>query len=309
MNVVMEPKMSENVRPEMLFGRCGTCGNRGCLKDHDAEQRDELSSEDLEKLSLDQLTERFRSVFGELSAVGRKSLEQAYDVGLVLEAVKQRAPKGKWLSWCENEEIEPRSAQRYLKFRQAVDARDNLSYLPPDTSVRGAMALLAELAASIGGATFSECRTWRYLLWRSWDESRQVLNVVGLNPSTADEQEDDPTIRRCIGYAKAWGYGSLVMTNLFAFRSTYPAGLRTCVDPIGPENDRHLAIAAEAAGLVLVAWGAHGAFRGRGADVLRQLGDMDVRCFGQTKSGQPLHPLYLRADAVPIRLQLAVARG
>src|SRR5687768_16866498 len=114
------------------------------------------------------------------------------------------------------------------------------------------------------GARFSACRTYRFELWRIWDEDGPKLNVIGLNPSTADENLDDPTIRRCIGFARDWGFGGLVMTNLFAYRSTDPKGLAAVDDPVGPNNDYHLEIAA-CSGTPLAAWGAHPLARERAA--------------------------------------------
>jgi hypothetical protein len=153
------------------------------------------------------------------------------------------------------------------------------------------------------GAQFSECRTYRYTLWRIWDEDGPHLNVIGLNPSTADETSDDPTSRRCIGFARAWGYGGLVMTNLFAFRSTDPAGLTTVADPIGPMNDHHLEISA-CSGTPLAAWGAHPIARARGAEIMRRLHDLDVQCLGLTKSGAPRHPLYVPRTTQPISFEV-----
>ena len=86
---------------------------------------------------------------------------------------------------------------------------------------------------------FNETRTHRYTLWRTWDSSLPYCQFIGLNPSTADETKDDPTVRRCIAFSKMWGYGALCMTNLFGFRSTDPAGLLTVEDPVG-DNDAHL---------------------------------------------------------------------
>ena len=94
--------------------------------------------------------------------------------------------------------------------------------------------------AIIKGARFSDCRLYRYQLWRIWDEGRPYLNVIGLNPSTADETRDDPTIRRCIDYAKRWNYGGLFMTNIFAFRATLPAVMKKQVEPVGSDNDHWL---------------------------------------------------------------------
>ena len=130
-----------------------------------------------------------------------------------------------------------------------------------------------------GGSTrmtdtiFSPCRTYRYALWREWIGGDGYVMFIGLNPSTADETQDDPTIRRCIAFAKAWGYGGLSMTNLFAFRATDPKKMKAVADPIGPENDAHLLRLARDAGVIVAAWGANGTHRGRDADVRELLKD------------------------------------
>lgn len=152
-------------------------------------------------------------------------------------------------------------------------------------------------------ATFSPCRIWRYRLERRWGAGL-VAAFILLNPSTADETKDDPTIRRCIGFAKAWGYGGLVLGNLFAFRSTDPAGLRLTSDPIGPGNDEALRAIGAAADRVVCGWGSHGALTGRGAavtDFLRSAG-VPLFALAMTAGGQPGHPLYLPAAAKPFEL-------
>lgn len=153
-----------------------------------------------------------------------------------------------------------------------------------------------------GGAEFSGCRAYRYTLWREWDASLPTVNFVGLNPSTATETVDDPTIRRCVRFAQDWGYGRLFVTNIFAFRATDPADMKRAADPIGPDNGRWLRETARSAGLVIAAWGAHGEWRGRGPYVLTrlQVDGIAVHCLGVTKDGHPKHPLYLRADTRPI---------
>lgn len=153
------------------------------------------------------------------------------------------------------------------------------------------------------GARFSPCRTWRYELWRIWGGGGRWLNVIGLNPSTADENVDDPTIRRCIGFAKTWGYDGLRMTNLFAFRSTDPRGLpASWHQAVGPENDHLLRRTAEDSALVLAAWGVHGRLHNRGSQVLGMLWNkgINVQAFGFTKDGFPKHPLYLAATTEPV---------
>lgn len=152
--------------------------------------------------------------------------------------------------------------------------------------------------AIIKGARFSDCRAYRYQLWRIWDEGRPYLNVIGLNPSTADETRDDPTIRRCIGYAKRWNYGGLFMTNIFAYRATLPAVMKKQVEPVGSDNDRWLIETAANAGFVLAAWGIHGKHQQRDAHVLQLL--TNLHCLGTNDDGTPKHPLFLRKDLAPI---------
>ncbi len=143
-------------------------------------------------------------------------------------------------------------------------------------------------------ALFSADGRYRYRLSRRWDRRGQTVAFCLLNPSTADAERDDATIRRCIGFARAWGYGGVEVVNLFALRATRPETLQRATDPVGPENDRHIARAVRRADTVVIAWGAHGALRGRHAEVLALLGrPARLRCFGWTRSRQPRHPLYL----------------
>ena len=120
-----------------------------------------------------------------------------------------------------------------------------------------------------------------------------------LNPSTADETTDDPTIRRCIGFARAWGFGSLAVGNLFAFRATKPGDLRTCVKPIGAANDDWLVRLNQESALTVAAWGNHGDYLDRSHSVRTILSDLHV--LRLTKHGEPQHPLYVPRDAVPLR--------
>jgi len=148
------------------------------------------------------------------------------------------------------------------------------------------------------GATFSDCRTWRYVLWRTWNETRGIVAFIGLNPSTADEIADDPTIRRCCDFAKRWGFGGIYMLNLFAFRSPDPKMMKSAEDPVGPDNDRALVVWAFKAEKVVFCWGNHGTYRGRGKKIMAKIGPAE--CFGFTKLGEPKHPLYLRADSMTV---------
>lgn len=153
--------------------------------------------------------------------------------------------------------------------------------------------------AEVGGAQLSDDRVYRYALTRMWDLGRPMCVIVGLNPSTADEDALDPTLRRCIRFAHREGYGGLWMGNLFAYRATDPKDMKAQADlAVGPENDRWLRDMAMWAGFgnAIAAWGAHGGWLGRDEEVKRLLGDYRLRCFGRTKAGHPKHPLYLPSD-------------
>lgn len=153
------------------------------------------------------------------------------------------------------------------------------------------------------GAEFSECGTYRYRLRRSFtgrvlEAPTNPVVFLMLNPSTADATEDDPTIRRCCGFARAWGHTDLLVSNLFALRSTDPDALLSHPDPVGPENNEVLAGLPRCP--IICAWGSHVAARERGKFVtamLRGSGDR-LLCLGLTKGGAPRHPLYLPASAV-----------
>jgi hypothetical protein len=150
-------------------------------------------------------------------------------------------------------------------------------------------------------ATFSNDRVYRYVLTRTWDVVLPSVNFLMLNPSTADAFQLDPTNRRCVGFAQAWGYGSMVTTNIFAFRSTDPAGLRTTADAVGPENDDAILSAAMNADLVIAAWGTHGELQGRGTAVREMLvgAGIALHALRLTKAGHPGHPLYVAGDTLP----------
>lgn len=122
-----------------------------------------------------------------------------------------------------------------------------------------------------------------------------------LNPSTADERSDDPTIRRCIGFARDWGYGGVEIVNLFALRATDPRELRDAGDPVGPRNDAYVVRTAERSALVVLAWGSHGGLRARDTQVLALLSPRArLLALGWTRARKPRHPLYLRRDVRPI---------
>ena len=156
--------------------------------------------------------------------------------------------------------------------------------------------------AIIRSAEIDPTGQYRYRLARTWDGPvPNCVNFVMLNPSTADGVEDDPTIRRCVRFTRAWGFGGLVVTNLFAYRSTDPQALFSVPDPVGPDNDAHTATVALGAELVVLAWGHLGWVRERAANVQLQLARLGVqcRCLGTTRHGEPKHPLFLKAITEP----------
>jgi len=158
---------------------------------------------------------------------------------------------------------------------------------------------VAEFAVVDSDAILSECGAYRYALHRAFAEGEGKCVFVMLNPSTADADVDDNTIRRCMGFAAGWGYGCLEVVNLYAFRATKPADLWRAEDPVGPENREMVRQCVAGAGRVVLAWGAHGKRNGRSQameDELRALCGDRVGTLGRTKGGEPKHPLYLRAD-------------
>lgn len=157
-------------------------------------------------------------------------------------------------------------------------------------------------------AGFSEEKIYRYTLGRSWrDEAtfapsptwdKDVLWIM-LNPSTADDTQEDPTVAKCMRLSRRWGFGGCQVRNIFAYRSTNPAGLKQTSDPVGPDNDRAIveAIQDPRTGLIVVAWGNHGRLRRRGNEVRRMLeasARSPVRCFDLSLQDEPVHPLYQR---------------
>ncbi len=159
------------------------------------------------------------------------------------------------------------------------------------------------MPAGASGATFSSCRRWRTLLWRTWDESKPAANFLMLNPSTADENALDPTCSRARDYAKRWGYGALLVTNVFAWRATFPGEMKAAWDPVGKGNDAAILRAAKDAKLVVCAWGNHGAHLERSGNVLRLLRKAGIarHVLRLNANGEPAHPLYLPARLKPQR--------
>jgi len=154
-------------------------------------------------------------------------------------------------------------------------------------------------------AIISECKQYRYELTRTWDESMPKVLFIMLNPSTADADNDDPTIRRCIGFAKSWGYGGLIVCNLFAYRATNPKELLKCKDPVGISNIDHVSKACTNVEKVITAWGNYPIvdklMKGKSAfrmltHSLKKLHYIDI-----SKTHCPKHPLYLSKELQPIK--------
>jgi hypothetical protein len=149
-------------------------------------------------------------------------------------------------------------------------------------------------------ATFDPDRTYRYALTRCWDPGLAVITFVMLNPSTADAFAVDPTVRRCLDFARREGAGTLQVVNLFALRSTDPRVLCKHPDPVGALNDRFIADAATGSDLVIAGWGTHGILHGRGEvvrGILSRAGAARLCCLRITRGGHPGHPLYIPAAA------------
>jgi hypothetical protein len=173
------------------------------------------------------------------------------------------------------------------------------------------------------GAVFDASGSFRYELWRSWDQTKSEIVFIMLNPSTADDTVNDPTIKRCISFAQTWKYGSLRVVNLFAYRATDHRLLLKTRDPVGPDNDRFIETALRTDGsdlpgsplhgsplpgshkTVVLAWGNRGALLERGDQVIAlaaKHAKRRLRCFGYTKEGQPCHPLYLPGNSKLVKL-------
>lgn len=151
------------------------------------------------------------------------------------------------------------------------------------------------------GAEISHCKQYRYSLWRIWELTKPSAVFIGLNPSTADASHDDPTIKKCVKYAKRWQCGGLVMLNLYAFRATNPADMLAADDPIGPSNNDTLVRVIRQcieSGVVVASWGNHAA-KERVDDFRSLIGkelSSRLSCLQQNKTGAPKHPLYCRDD-------------
>lgn len=138
-------------------------------------------------------------------------------------------------------------------------------------------------------AIISKDKIYRYKLSRTWDSTKPTILFIGLNPSIADENIDDPTITRCINFAKDWGYGTLLMANLFAFRSTYPKDIYLIDDPIGKDNDHYLLECVTQSDLIVACWGNNGTYMNREKVITELI--PNLYCLQKNKNGTPHHPL------------------
>ena len=150
-------------------------------------------------------------------------------------------------------------------------------------------------------AIYSDCERYRYALTRVWDATGGRVLFVMLNPSTATEVQNDPTVERCERRARALGFGAFRVCNIFAWRDTDPKALRRADDPVGPENDAAIVAGCKWADAAICAWGTHGSFMDRGPRVERLMRGTDcpMQHLGLTKDGHPKHPLYIPYTEAP----------
>jgi len=167
----------------------------------------------------------------------------------------------------------------------------------------------------IKDAIFSPCRKYRYTLRRIFDEERfekeGACTFICLNPSTATETTDDPTVRRCINYAQEWGYPAFIMLNIFGFRATDPLEMKCQDEPVGIDNNKHIIETCKQSGLVVAAWSNHASHMNRGHEVELLLAHhgIDVHCLKINRNSRmPAHPLYLKKSLKPMLLKEARLR-
>ncbi len=153
----------------------------------------------------------------------------------------------------------------------------------------------------IKDAILDKTRKYRYMLKRHWNtDGKNFANFILLNPSTADEKNDDPTITACTNIAKNLDCDGLWVTNLFAFRATKPTDLKKATQPVGKMNNKYLKDYSKRAKITIVAWGNHGNYQGRDAEVIKLLKEIeDLQCLEITKLGMPKHPLYVKRNTKP----------
>jgi hypothetical protein len=174
----------------------------------------------------------------------------------------------------------------------------------PDQPVLAARTFMSHHERLPRSAVLSDCKTYRYALWRQFGESERCAAFIMLNPSTADAETDDPTIRRCVDFAASWGCGRLLVLNLFAVRATSPKDMKAHTAPVGPENKSWFErLLPKHDGPVICAWGGHGGHRSQNQIVLGWLKDLKIEpvSLGMTRDGQPRHPLFLPKHTPPVQ--------
>ena len=156
-------------------------------------------------------------------------------------------------------------------------------------------------------AVYSDCNAYRYKLTRRWAEKGRLVNFIMLNPSVADEIQNDPTVERCERRARMMGFNAFCVTNIFAWRDTDPHAMRRACKPHGPENDHIVRETARASDQVIAAWGVHGAHLDQGPATATLLQDANIAMYhlGLTKAGHPRHPLYVPYATTPMQWILA----
>ena len=153
-------------------------------------------------------------------------------------------------------------------------------------------------------ADIDETGKYRYMLSRQWNEKKDFVNFVLFNPSTADDKEDDRTIKACISIAENLGYGGFYVTNLFAYRTSFPKELKNFTEPEGEKNDDYIKKYANLSKDIIVAWGNHGSFKNRDKHLIDTLSEINtLYCLGHTKKGNPRHPLYLKRTTKKIKFK------
>lgn len=189
---------------------------------------------------------------------------------------------------------------RYRVRVARIDPKTAAKHRSADASDPGAPETIDGRAVR-GTALFSPCRVWRYRLLREWDGGEGTAFWLMLNPSTADAVRVDPTVRRAVTFSMRWGRARTLVGNVFALRATSPEHLYTHGDPVGPENDEHLAAMAAEAGTVVLAWGNHALHAGRCRRIAELMLPHAAKCvlLSTTKSGMPGHPLYIAGDTRP----------
>lgn len=151
-------------------------------------------------------------------------------------------------------------------------------------------------------AGLSRCKNYRYWLYRRWCDGPALI-FIGLNPSTADAQTDDPTLRRIMRFTHEWGFSAVTVVNLFAWRSRFPKELRVVTDPVGPRNDYWIRRLTRGDEPVVAAWGNGGHLLQRNQQVLSNI--PEIYCLGTTRLGHPRHPLYAPANSRLIKIDKA----